>query len=123
MILEPEVVKGYQKLREEAELILTDCQKLTDFPEVYENMGINLAKDYSDIYLAYEQFQTSVLMTKKEMLEKDYLLNVGALGERISIRIGSVQTVACRNLELKSKIEQFNIAQSAIYQYLTGIIN
>lgn len=120
-ILESEV-KCYQKLREEAELILTDCQKSTDFPEVYKNTGINLAKDYSDIYLAYEQFQTSVLMTK-EMPEKEYLLNVGALNERISIRINSVKTVACRSLELKSKVEQFNIAQSAVYQYLLEIID
>ena len=120
-ILESEV-EGYQNLREKAVKILTDCQNLTDFSEVYKNTGINLAKDYSDIYLAYEQFQTSVLMTE-EMPEKDYLLNVGAFNERISIRIKSVQTVACRILELKSKVEQFNIAQSEIYQYLLGIID
>ena len=120
-ILESEV-EGYQNLRKKAVKILTDCQNLTDFPEVYKNTGINLAKDYSVIYLAYEQFQTSVLMNK-EMPEKDYLLNVGAFNERISIRIKSVQTVACRILELKSKVEQFNIAQSEIYQYLLGIID
>jgi len=57
------------------------------------------------------------------MPEKDYLLNVGAFNERISIRIKSVQTVACRILELKSKVEQFNIAQSEIYQYLLEIID
>lgn len=95
-ILESEV-EGYQNLREKAVKILTDCQNLTDFPEVYKNTGINLAKDY--------------------------LLNVGAFNERISIRIKSVQTVACRILELKSKVEQFNIAQSEIYQYLLGIID
>ena len=120
-ILESEL-KGYQKLREEAEKILTDCQKITDFPDVYKNMGMNLARDYSDIYVAYEEFQTSVLMNEK-IPTKKYLLKVGALNERVSIRINSVQTVACRNLELKSKVEQFNVAQSAIYQYLIGIID
>ena len=59
----------------------------------------------------------------KRIPTKEYILKVGALNERISIRIKSVQTVACRILELKSKIEQFNIAQSTIYQYLTGIID
>ena len=44
-ILESEV-EGYQNLREKAVKILTDCQNLTDFPEVYKNTGINLAKDY-----------------------------------------------------------------------------
>ena len=85
-------------------------------------MGMNLARDYSDIYVAYEEFQTSVLMNEK-IPTKKYLLKVGALNERVSIRINSVQTVACRNLELKSKVEQFNVAQSAIYQYLIGIID
>ena len=114
--------KGYQKLREEAERIWTECENLTNFPEICEKMGMNLTKDYSDIFLAYEEFQTSVLMNKR-IPTKEYILKVGALNERISSRIKSVQTVACRILELKSKIEQFNIAQSAIYQYLTGIID
>ena len=34
-ILESEV-EGYQNLREKAVKILTDCQNLTDFPEVYK---------------------------------------------------------------------------------------
>lgn len=120
-ILESEV-KGYQKLREEAEQILKECENLTDFPEICGKIGMNLTKDYSDIFLAYEEFQTSVLMNKK-MPTKEYLLKVGALSERISIRINSVRTVACRNLDLKSKVEQFNIAQSAVYQYLLEIID
>ena len=120
-ILESEV-EGYQNLREKAVKILTDCQNLTDFPEVYKNTGINLAKDYADIYLAFEEFQKEVLMDKKIQV-KDYIFKVGVLEGRLSTRIKSIQTVGIKNLELKSKLEKFMIAKSAVIKYLLSIMD
>ena len=115
-------IEGYQKLRENTERILTECQSLTDFPNVYKTIGINLGKDYSDIYLAFEEFQKEVLMDKKIQV-KDYIFKVGVLEGRLSTRIKSIQTVGIKNLELKSKLEKFMIAKSAVIKYLLSIMD
>lgn len=115
-------IEGYQKLRENTERILTECQSLTDFPNVHKTIGINLGKDYADIYLAFEEFQKEVLMDKKIQV-KDYIFKVGVLEGRLSTRIKSIQTVGIKNLELKSKLEKFMIAKSAVIKYLLSIMD
>lgn len=115
-------IEGYQKLREDAERILTECQNLTDFPNVYKTIGVNLGKDYADIYLAFEEFQKEVLMDKKIQV-KNYIFKIGVLEGRISTRIKSIQTVGIKNLELKSKLEKFMIAKSAVIKYLLSIMD
>lgn len=120
-ILESEI-EGYQKLRAEAEQLLTECQNITDFSKLYENMRINLVKEYADIYVAYEEFKTSVLMDKK-ISEENYIFQVGVLEGRISTRIKTVQTVAVVDLTFKSKLEKFMIAKNNVNKYLLSIMD
>lgn len=120
-ILESEI-EGYEKLRKEAERILTECQNITDFPRFYKTIGINLGKDYSDIYVAYEEFKISVLMGEK-ISEKNYIFQVGVLDGRISTRMKSIQTAASNDLAFKSKVEEFMIAKNAVVKYLLSIMD
>ena len=120
-ILQSEI-NGYQKLRDEAERVLTECQNITDFPRLYKTNGINLGKEYADIYVAYEEFKTAVLMDKK-ISEKNYIFQVGVLDGRISTRIKTLQTVAVVDLAFKSKVEKFMIAKNNVTQYLLSIMD
>lgn len=113
-------IEGYQKLRGKSERLLAECQALTDFPSVHKNMGINLGRDYADIYIAYEEFQNTVLLAEK-MSSKEYTFKVGILEGRIKTRMKSIQTVASTNLNLKNKVEQFLIAKNAVVEYLLEI--
>ena len=81
-ILETEI-ENYQKLREKAEGILSECQTLTDFTKLNKMIGCNLGKEYTDIYIAYKEFKRSVLKSGK-MSEKEYVFRVGILEGRIS---------------------------------------
>lgn len=120
-ILDSEI-EGYQKLRKEAELILTECQKLTNFTKLNEILGYNLAKEYADIYIALKEFKRSVLMTGK-MSERDYVFCVGILEGRISEKTKTIQMASNYDINLHQKVDEFLISKAKISKYLLDIMD
>lgn len=120
-ILESEI-KGYKQLKKKAERILTECQEITCFPKFDKTTGVNLGKEYAEIYVAYQEFEFSILISGK-MSEKNYIFAVGILEGQISERLKEIQRVAKNYPALKSKLEEFMIAKNEVTQYLLSIMD
>lgn len=117
MVILASEIERYRKIRKEAERILTECQGLTTNKESF-----NLGKEYSDVYIAYAEFEALVI-TSGKIPDKDYIFQVGSLEGRVLTRIKEIQVVANTNPSLKRKLDEFLIAQKDLTKYLLSIMD